>query len=260
MKKIIRYIITAALVITGIFFYGRYAFIDYEYNFILRPVRLSAEEIIDNDGHSRFVRYSDQVTRLKKLKTAMLNIGYKDDLRKLSRMTGLENLILCAGGGEAQEKCGLESLPQMPGIKEFSLIGYWKKDMDCSALSRLENAESISSYNSNIWNWDFVKDLNGLKKINIVMLDEYNEFKWDGIAYAKALEEFEAVIYYDRSLFESLKQVQTLKKINISFPAADGFEDGEYIEKWTEEMKSRGTQVNVQVTYGITEKKIYPED
>ncbi len=256
MKKIIRYIILAALVITGIIFYSSYAFLDYEYDLILRPVKLNAEQIINENGYEANIRYGHQVTRLKKLKTVMLNVEYNDDLSGLRKLTSLENLSLYSLRN--MEKCDLDSLPQMPNVKEFSLNSFWKKDMDCSALSRLENAESISSYNSNIWNWDFVKDLHGLKKIYIVMLYEYNEFKWDGLARATALEEFEASgIFYDRSLFESLEQVQTLKKVSISFTAVGSFEDEEYIEKWTERMESRGVETEVK-KYIINEKKSSP--
>lgn len=80
------------------------------------------------------------------------------------------------------------------------------------------------------------------------MLDEYNDFKWDGLTFSRSLEEFEASgIYYDRILLESLEAILSLKKIKIDFTDIDSLnkEEKSYIENWTNNMRSKNIDIDV---------------
>lgn len=210
MKKNLKYIIGLVLIIVGILYYNNFAFISYH-----KPVKIDTTIIMSEGDYEleEDVRLEYQLTRLKRLNSLSLEVKENDDLVSLKDLTDLERLTLMPIDDNAVKNWDPKSVADLTSIKDLTLIGFTKEDLDCSFLGKLYNAESIISMNSNTWNWDFVKDLNKLTYIKIVMLDEYNDFKWDGLSFSRSLEEFEASgIYYDRILLESLEAIPSLKK------------------------------------------------
>lgn len=244
MRKYLFYIICAVLITIGIIYYNSFAFIPYS-----KPVKIDAKQIVDEKyGYEKSVRLDYQLTRLKQLNSLSLDVGKNDDLRCLKKLTNLESLSICAIDELAQKECDLKSLSQVTGIKNLSLCWFIKKGIDFSFLEEFESIESISSLNSNVWNWNFVGKLNKLKKIHIVMFDEYNDFKWDGLSFSYSLEEFEASgIYFDKALLENLGDIPSIKKIDIEFTDYSllNEHDKGYINIWINKMECKGTDVNI---------------
>lgn len=208
MKKYLICIIIAVLISSGIFYYNNFVFIQYN-----KPVKINASQIINEDGQEKTVRLSYQLTRLKMLSSLSLYIKYNDDLSCLKELPHLDKLTLIPTDETARNNCDLKSLSQMSNVKHLTLCCFINEDIEGTFLGILENLESISCMDSNIWNWDYVGNLNKLTKIRIVMLHEYTKFKWDGLSFSKSLEEFDASgIYYDKILLENLEAIPSLKK------------------------------------------------
>lgn len=243
MKKYSKYIVFAVIIVIGILCYSRYAFIDGDI------VKINAEKIIYESGYEQDVRLNAQLGRLKQLKSLSLKIKDNDDLSCLKGLSNLQELTLVPLDEASRNNWDPKSVSHISSVKKLIICCFIKKDMDCSFLSELNDLESISSMDSNIWNWDFVENSDKLKNIRIVMLHECNDFKWDGLSFSKSLEEFEAnLIHYDRSLLESLENIPSINKIHISFADYESLDNAEkqFIEEWTNNMKSRHIDVIIE--------------
>ena len=243
-RKKLYYIICAVLITIQIIFYNSFAFIPGN-----GPVKIDAKKIVDAKyGYEKSVRLNYQLTRLKQLNSLSLDVEKNDDLSCLKKLINLESLSIYAIDELAQKECDLKSLSQVTDIKNLSLCWFIKEDIDFSFLEEFESLEELSSLNSNIWNWGFVGKLNNLTKIRIVMFDEYNDFKWDGLSFSRSLEEFEASgIYFDKTLLENLEDTPSIKKVDINFTdysLLNGY-DKDYINKWIDNMKCKGVDVNI---------------
>lgn len=114
------------------------------------------------------------------------------------------------------------------------------------AFANLYNIESIYIGNSNIWDWRFVENLDKLKDVYISMLYEYNEYNWSPLKESKSIETFTAkLIHYDKSLLEAIKDIPTLKSVDVSFVDYDSVSESDrlYTETWITELEERGVNV-----------------
>ena len=244
MKKYLKYIVAFILIVIGAVYYNNYAFLGFDTH-----IKTDAKEIVSDSGHEQTVRLNHQLTRLKQLKSLSLHVEYNDNLKDLEKLSELENLTLIPVDETAGNGCDFKSLPQMSSIKNLTLCSFAKEDMDCSSIGNLNNLETITVMDSNIWDWSFVGELNNLTQVRIVMLHDYNKFKWDGLSFSNSIEVFDAaLIYYDKTLLESLKSISSLKKINVSFSDYDklNHEDKIYIEEWIGEIRNNNIEVNVE--------------
>jgi len=244
MKKYLKYIVPFVLIVIGVIYYNNFAFVGF-YNHI----KIDAKEIVSDSGHEQTVRLNHQLTRLKQLNSLALNVEYNDDLKDLEKLSKLEKLTLIPIDETARSGFDLKSLPQVSSLKHLILCSFTKEDIDCSSIGNLNNLESITVMDSNIWDWSFVGKLKNLTQVRIVMLHDYNKFKWDGLSLSNSIEVFDAtLIYYDKTLLESLKSISSLKRINISFSDYDklNHEDKIYIEEWISEIKNKNIEVTVE--------------
>lgn len=201
-----------------------------------------------------------RVKRLKNLKELRLKTDENSDLSFLSEFHDLEDLSLSAVGGESGYGCSLETLPEMPSIKNFSMFFYMNEKLDGESIARLENAEFVFLGVCNVCEYSFVSEMKNLKELTIYCYEpsnfvpygetvqgEYGKFDWSGLAYSESLEDFSAsVIEYDPELFETLEKIPTLNYVELySFGAKADSREWEDSCKWAEKMSEKGVTVRL---------------
>lgn len=201
-----------------------------------------------------------RVKRLKNLKELRLKTDEISDLSFLSEFHDLESLRLFSVGGASGYGCSLETLPEVPSVKSFSMFYYMNENLDGESIARLENAESVYLGVCNVCDYSFVSEMKNLKHLTVYCYEpshfvpngetvqgEYGKFDWSGLAYSESLEYFSAnAIEYDPELFETLEKIPTLNSVSLySFGAKAGSREWEDSCEWAEKMSENGVTVRL---------------
>ena len=187
-----------------------------------------------------------QVKRLKNLQSLRLKIKPDDNLNFLSNFTSLEDLELSAFG--AADTSTLDTLPAIPNLKYIYLSFFEKDGMDFSPLGQLTAMEHFTTYDCNIYDWSFAENLPNLKVIYYINDSYMTDVNWAPLKSAESLEDFTvSIIYYDRSLLDTLEKLPSLKSVFIKFYKLENIpeEDGAYIDDWIGRMNEKDISVQI---------------
>lgn len=199
-----------------------------------------------------------QVKRLKNLQSLHLQVESDDSLKFLKDFKSLEELELDAFS--SRNASTLDTLPALPDLKYIRLVRYEKDGLDCSSLGQLTSLEELYTFNVNIQDWSFTENLPHLRLIHIfhdyyrndIFLKRSSLFDWTGMASAAGLEEFEAfAVIYDRTLLDTLENIQSLNTVTIQFYFYEEDEsEYSYIYDWIERMTEKGVKCKI---YGFND-------
>lgn len=216
-------------------------------------VNINAERVAFSESTDYDLPVDFRVKRLKNLRQLELRTDKNSDLSFLSDFHYLEGLWLFAAGGESGYGCSLETLPEIPSVKSFSLFYYMNENLDGASIARLENAEFVYLGVCNVCDYSFVSEMKNLKDLCIdcpehpsnfipngePVQGEYGKFDWSGLAYSESLEYFSASnIEYDPVLLEALEKIPTLNYVELY-----SFGENDYSRQWAEEMSEKGVTV-----------------